>query len=191
MFGDLEELDSDYLGKFSTKEIAEMVFNDLSIVDEPNYTSRYGIVTREKAEAELNEHYRLSPNEGGWEGGRYHEVFSEEEIIEVFGAEYYKLPEHESFQRIWRQIQALKNERMSSKKRLSEDERRELLEREWELEEDARRVVNGYIKRTRNDIFEAPVILVTEYSDEDGAYSSFMENGNIFKKLPHIKINKH
>lgn len=34
-------------------------------------------------------------------------------------------------------------------------------------------------------------IYVFEYSDDDGDYFAEMEHGEIFKKLPHIRINKH
>ena len=39
--------------------------------------------------------------------------------------------------------------------------------------------------------FEGKKIFFVSYSDNDGSFESFMEHGNIFSKIPHIRISHH
>ena len=46
-------------------------------------------------------------------------------------------------------------------------------------------------KEFLDEITEGSYIYILEYGDDNGEYFSQMEHGNIFAKLPHIKISNH
>ena len=51
----------------------------------------------------------------------------------------------------------------------------------------------AYLKASEflRGISDESYIYIFEYADDSGEYFAEMEHGDIFKKLPHIKINKH
>ena len=49
----------------------------------------------------------------------------------------------------------------------------------------------GELWNTYKATFEGKKIFFVSYSDNDGSFESFMEHGNIFSKIPHIRISHH
>lgn len=179
LFGDVEWVYADWLGRYKSIEVAKAVFSDLKSddVDEDLY-EKHGIVTRDEAERELDENHGLYASTISYTiDGRRISMFQEEEIIPVFGSDYEDVPEFREWFDLWKKIDSLHG---------TDDWRKA-----YDLTLKANRIVNDYIKKTRDDVFNANIILITEYSDNESVFCAFMEHGDIFRNIPYIKIDKH
>ena len=48
------------------------------------------------------------------------------------------------------------------------------------------------LKKLNNEVYYIDnAVYIFEYSDSEGSYGSSLENGDLFRNLKHIKINKH
>jgi hypothetical protein len=68
---------------------------------------------------------------------------------------------------------------------------RKATQKEWKLEDEkmkiaAKAFIEGFWPQVKGK-----KVFRFEYSDNDGLKSSIMEHGEIFSKLPHVRINKH
>lgn len=75
-------------------------------------------------------------------------------------------------------------------KLIAEAEKIGLVEKKWKLRTQANKIVLKEI-RTHNNVFGYPVTILVEYSDNKGELETFMEHGEIFQKLPYLRISKH
>jgi hypothetical protein len=183
MFNELVEWDGDYLGTYPTTEIAEAIFDELTVQDPNEFGEVYGIVTREQAEKELDEYHDLFATSVAVHGsGPDNHGFMEDDIISVFGDDYESNIKYREWLEIWEEIDTLTDDMF--------EDRRARWDREWELKKRAMHLVNCLITEVRVDIFDAPVILLVEYEDHDD-FGAFMEHSNVFKNLPYIRISKH
>jgi len=183
MFGQVEAISHWDDKEYKTQDIADAVFSDLEVKEPNNWGDVYGIVTKDQAIKELDEYHILSPwSVCGSKDGRSIHGFDEEEIKAVFLDDYEQVPEYKEWRKIWDEIDSLTDDMF--------EERNNKWDKEYELERKADVIVNNFIKIKRTDIFDAPTILLVEYEDHD-SFEAFLEHGNIFRNLPHIRISKH
>lgn len=84
------------------------------------------------------------------------------------------------------------------------DELCEIADDDWEQFEDAdgkldwvalrkhrRNVAEEKMKHLIKNDWKNKLVCIYEYSDNDGELQTAMEHGNLFRRLPHIRISKH
>lgn len=98
---------------------------------------------------------------------------TKEEIAEEMGCGYLDdAPEHDNF---------IKSNYVD----------KENYEKEWEIyNKECKKFTTGKAERFLKDIPEHEIFIV-EYSDNDGSFDCAMEHGDVFNRIPHIRISKH
>ena len=179
MFGDFEFIEDSWGDEvYPTKKIAEDVFFDIKVAEDVEtwHTPR-GIVTREQAEQEMEE-WGLHPWSVSMRGGSSTHGFNQGEIKGIFGENYKEVEEYKEWRKLWDEVDSINIKDM-----------RASWDKEYELKDKANKIARDFFMNSRKDIFDAPVVFITEYADDCG--SGFMEHGEIFRNLPHIRISKH
>lgn len=175
--------------EFTTQHIADQVFKDICV-------SR---ITKDRAVNELHTHNYLFPYGCGGgdpyimnkreayaitaskDGVSNYEEFHIADLRTVFGKKWKSNPAFIQYANDIRQ--KLLNE-LDDKPHQNWDEYQETYYRHNDL-------VCQQLQVHHPELFDSPYLYLFEYSDNDGAFMSLMEHGEIFHHVPHIRISKH
>lgn len=153
----------DFNDAIPTIEVAKRVFNDMS--DGNFKTAR---LTKKKAVEVILEGY--FPGRPPYPFGRKNES---DEIAEAYKAETGKSVYDESADPVVVKLHG------------------KAQQKEWDLDRKMEKVAAKAFLEGFWPQLKGKKVFRFEYSDNDGNFGSNLEHGNIFRKLPHVRISKH